>query len=84
MGSIKELHHSDLMDAFGVPDVFVTGVIRERICNELVRLIYFADEGGHRVVKAKVLIPIATMKRESLALRNFITELDADGPIRIM
>ncbi len=66
-----------LIDAFGASEFFVTGVHREMICSELIRLTYYATEDGQKIVKARVIITMQDFLREQRAMMHFI------GAIRV-
>lgn len=70
------LHMSDLIDVFGAPEFLVSGIYREMICPELVRLTLYRVEDGQKIIKARVLMTASDFTKENHRLARFIGHFD--------
>jgi hypothetical protein len=66
-------------DPFGANEHFITGVHREMIGTELVRLTCYATEGPDRIVKVRVLMPVAVLLAERDKTAHFLRGLRDGG-----
>lgn len=62
-------------DPFGAPEFLITGVKREMICTELLRMCCYANEGGEKILRVKLLMPMQMLILERQKLAAFMSSI---------
>lgn len=63
----------DWIDPYGSPEIYVDGVAyRESVGTDIVRSVFYACEQGEKIIRVKLLIPVAICATEHQNLHNFI------------
>lgn len=66
---------TDFIDPFGAQEFFCNGVFRQNVCTELVRLSFFTHEDGEKILKVKLLMPVAVIWAEQRKLAAFMAAM---------
>lgn len=75
---------SSVLDPFGAPEFFVNGVAsREMIGADILRVVYFATEDGERIVKVKLLWPVAALLGHHVETATFL-HAGPSCPVRLV
>ena len=67
-------HQAAPIDAYGAPEFFVNGFDMTKITNDCVRYSYWSRDQDERIVRCKILFPVADILRFRVQVAMFLTE----------